>query len=373
MSVQKRTAALMTGVAMILSLAACGGDTSWAARSGESTMPAGVYILSGIDAYYDAQDALTEAGTTFDSTLSAEEVKKQILNSQVEGQPAADFIAGKTREYVHAYFAAEKLAAQQGIVISESDEAALQNNCNMVWQYSGNFYSQNGVSKDSILLMTRNYLLKNELFATLYGEGGERAVSEQEYQAYYTESRIRVRYLPLAISSGMTDEEKAALQEKANGYLQRAQSGEALSDLINEYQNELYDEAEKAAGENASSSSASSEPAERSEVAEGEYDLILTRDSTSPSKALTDEMFGAPEGEVRLVSDERAYYIAMRVDPMFSAEDYESLKPTLLEEMHGDEFQNWLIEKGSAMDITYNEDALKRFTPQKLNFKSVGD
>lgn len=369
MNVQKRAAALITGAAMVLSLAACGSNTSWAARSGESTMPAGVYILNEIDAYYDAQDALSEAGVVLESSPSSEEAKKQLLGSQVQGQPAADFIQAKTADYVRAYFAAEKLAAERGISTTEEDEAALKNNCEMVWQYSGSFYSQNGVSKDSVLLMTRNYLLKNKLFAALYEEGGERAVSEQEYQDYYLESRIRVRYLPLSVSSTMTDEEKAALQEKANGYLQRLQSGEELSALINEYQNELYDEAQKAAEESGSSSSASSEPNERPNVAEGEYDLILTRDSASPSQALTDEMFGAPEGEARLISDERAHYIAMRVDPMFSAEDYEALKPTLLEEMRGDEFQSWLIEQGSAMDIAYNDAALKRFTPKKLNFK----
>ena len=49
----------------------------------------------------------------------------------------------------------------------------------------------------------------------------------------------------------LSDEEKAALEEKANGYLERVQKGESLTDIIQEYQDELYDEAQKAAGENA--------------------------------------------------------------------------------------------------------------------------
>lgn len=375
MNGKKRAAALFTSAAMALSLAACGSSTSWAARSGQTTMPAGVYILSQIDAYYDAQDALKEAGVSWDSSSKPSEIKKLVFKSQVDGQPAEDFISQKAGEYVQTYFAAQQLAAERGVALTAEDEAVLKSNNDLLWQYSEDFYTQNGISKDSVSLMTSNYLLQNRLFSTIYGEGGERAVSEEQYQSYYTESRIRVRYLPLAISASLSDEEKAALEEKANGYLERVQKGENLTALIEEYQNELYDEmqkaAEEAAGSGSSSSTAQSEPAERPVITEGQFDLILTKDSGSPSQALTDEMFSAPEGEARLVQDENAFYIAMRVDPMFSAEDYEALKPTLLQEMKGEEFNQWLVEQGSAIEITYNAEALGRFTPQKIDFKGL--
>lgn len=375
MNGKKRVLALITSAAAALSLTACGSSTGWAARSEQVSMPAGVYILNQIDAYYDAQEALKEAGVEWDSaSTKPNDVKKLVLKNQINGQPAETFITQKTEEYVRAYFAAEKLAADRGITLSEEDEAAVKNNVDFIWQYSEEFYTQNGISRDSVSLMTRNYLLQNQLFNALYGEEGERAVSEEEYQNHYTESRIRVRYLPISLSSALSDEEKAALEEKANGYLERVQKGESLTDIIQEYQDELYDEAQKAAGENAEEGSSSqSEPAERPTITEGEYDLILTKDSSSPSKALTDEMFAAPQGEARLVKDNYALYIAVRVDPMFSTEDYEALKPTLLREMKEEEFNQWLAEQGSALNITYNEDALRRFTPQKLNFKTSAD
>lgn len=375
MNGKKRAIALLTGAAAALSLSACGADTGWAARSEQTTMSAGVYILNQIDAYYDAQEALKEAGVEWDSaSTKPNDVKKLVLKNQVNGQPAKDFISQKTEEYVRSYFAAEKLAAERGVTLTDEDESMLKNNVGMIWQYSQEFYTQNGISESSVSMMTRNYLLQNRLFTSLYGEGGERAPSEEQYQSHYTESRIRVRYLPITLSSALTDEEKAALEEKANGYLERVQKGESLTAIIEEYQNELYDEAQKAAEEAAGSSSSSqSEPAERPTVTEGQYDLILTRDSVSPSKALTDEMFAAPEGEARLIEEERALYIAVRVDPMFSAEDYEALKPTLLQEMKGEEFSQWLAEQGSALEITYNAKALSRFTPDRLNFKVSGE
>lgn len=375
MNGKQRAAALVLSAAMATSLAACGSDTSWAASYAETTMPAGVYILNQIDGYYDAQDALKEAGIAWETSMTGDELKKFVLKNEVEGRPAADYISERAAQYTRSYFAVNKLAAERGIALSAEDEAGLQNSLEQLWLYSGTFYTQNGISKDSVLLMTRNYLTQTRLFESIYGEGGEQSPSEEEYKNYYLENRVRVRYLPLTFSSSLSEEEKTALEEKANGYFERAQKGESLTVLIEEYQNELYEEALKAAEEASSSSSESSspaeeaEPAERITITEGEYDLILTRDSSAPSKTLTDEMFGAAEGEVKLVRDEQAIYIAMRVDPMFSQEDYESLKPSLLQEMKEEEFEQWLAEQGNTLEIVYNEAALKRFTPSKLNFK----
>ena len=164
MNGKKRVLALITSAAAALSLTACGSSTGWAARSEQVSMPAGVYILNQIDAYYDAQEALKEAGVEWDSaSTKPNDVKKLVLKNQINGQPAETFITQKTEEYVRAYFAAEKLAADRGITLSEEDEAAVKNNVDFIWQYSEEFYTQNGISRDSVSLMTRNYLLQNQI------------------------------------------------------------------------------------------------------------------------------------------------------------------------------------------------------------------
>lgn len=56
MTTVKKIAALGLAVLMTASLAACsmGGDTKWAAKAGDLTVPAGVYINELITAYSDA-------------------------------------------------------------------------------------------------------------------------------------------------------------------------------------------------------------------------------------------------------------------------------------------------------------------------------
>ena len=46
---KKRIGALLLGALMAASLAGCGSDTSWVAKSGDSVMSAGVYILAQMD------------------------------------------------------------------------------------------------------------------------------------------------------------------------------------------------------------------------------------------------------------------------------------------------------------------------------------
>ena len=76
---KKCTAMLLTG-AIALSCAACSGeDTAWIMRNGELEMPAGAYINSLIESYYEASSLV-------------EDSEKDVLKQQIDGKDADEWI-----------------------------------------------------------------------------------------------------------------------------------------------------------------------------------------------------------------------------------------------------------------------------------------
>lgn len=355
MNLKQRAAALAMAAVTTVSLAACGEDTTWAAKMGEETMPAGVYILNQIDAYYSLQDEVDkQKAQTAEEEGAQTESEKEInyLKEQIDGKSGSQYVTDKARAFVNEYYAVNKLFEEKGLSLSEQDRAVLQQNREMAWQYSGSFYEKNGVAQSSLDMLTENYYKRQMLFTSIYGEGGEKAVPDAELEALYTEQNVRVRYITFPLTkdgAAMTEAEAAEVEKVANSYLERAQKGENLTALINEYRK-----------------STAAEGAEVEDLAEGAGDIVLSKENTS---LVARELATAPLNELKLFHDPTAaYYVGMRVETMFDRNDFEMSKSGLLHELKQEEFDAWLFEQASGLSVTYNEAAISRYTPEKLKF-----
>lgn len=356
MNAVKGAAAILAAAMLAASLAACGTDTGWVAKSGEDTMPAGVYILSEVDSYYTAQPEWVK--TLGDSsTVPQDEAGKarQFMRADVGGITGAQKIKEEADKQTKRYFATEKLFRDRGLSLTEETENAVAQNNNMIWQYNGAFYEQNGISKNSVDLSTRNYTKRNELMTDLYAADGERPFTDEDYENYFRETRRRIRYIPFYLTddngAALSEEEEKKVEEEAGAYLERANKGEDFSALLAEYQK-------------------AQTGTDLPDTTPGAYDALVTKDSTSPSEVMIGEMFDAPENEARLVRDTGVILLCMRVDTLFNRDDFESSKAAILKEVKQDDFDAWLDEQAAALEITYNDAALKRYTPEKLNFKT---
>ena len=91
MTTVKKIAALGLAVLMTASLAACsmGGDTKWAAKAGDLTVPAGVYINELITAYSDA-------------TVDLPSDVKDPLKEQVDGVTVSQKVAEEAKAVTEA-------------------------------------------------------------------------------------------------------------------------------------------------------------------------------------------------------------------------------------------------------------------------------
>ena len=346
MKCKTRAAALLMSAAMVFSLAACGADTSRGAEHEGNKMSAGVYILSEIDAYYDALDKAPDGVTS----------PKDVMKAQIDGKTGSQFITERAVEYVKQFYTIEKLFNEKGLTFSEDTEQNIVKNTDYLWEYSQEFYERNGISKQAVSTLNQNLYKSDMLFFDLYGEGGERTVGDSEIEDYYVSTRARVRYIPFAFFDQskmemLPDEEKAKVEEKANSYFERAKAGEDMNDLIAEYETEQ---------------NGGTAPHEHTP---GMHDAIIKETSLSPSSDFVKEMFSAPIGEVKLFSDSTSYYVAVKVDPLADdRSDFEGNHAKLLQEMKKDEFDEYLLEQSKDVQVTFNDAAIKRYTPEKLKF-----
>ena len=104
----KRAAALLLAVILTFSLAGCYSENlTWAAKAGDATLPTGGYI-------YFLSSAYSEAAATVDS-------ETKVLDSQIEGMDAAEWIEDRAMLYIRQYFWIDQEMERLGLEMTEAD------------------------------------------------------------------------------------------------------------------------------------------------------------------------------------------------------------------------------------------------------------
>ncbi|MGN0665265.1 MAG: hypothetical protein ACI4KF_01930 [Huintestinicola sp.] len=288
----KRIAAAMTASAMLLSLTACGEDTTWAAVIDGTQIKAGLFIYYLQTGYYQAQSQLTanEDGTMPD-----------IYTAQIDGKDGKTWIYDYATEQMQKYAAIEAKAAEYGIEITEDEKEAAKISTESTWDYIQQFYGDDyfssvGISFESYLDAYLNDMKYNKLFDKLYSEGGDYAVSQDEIRTYMDENYALINYIEMELKDGegnlLKSEDKAERVAMAEDYIARYNAGEDF-DMLNaeytNYYNDLIAAAEAAAAE-AASDTETTETAEvealpaEAEEAESENGEVTAAETEAPAE-----------------------------------------------------------------------------------------
>ena len=163
---KKCTAMLLTG-AIALSCAACSGeDTAWIMRNGELEMPAGAYINSLIESYYEASSLV-------------EDSEKDVLKQQIDGKDADEWIKEEALKATKQNMAVCAKFNELGLSFSEQELMTCQTQAESYYEQAGENLEKNGISKDSIELLYQITYMKVKVFDAIYGEGGERKITNR--------------------------------------------------------------------------------------------------------------------------------------------------------------------------------------------------
>lgn len=346
MKVSQKLLAAFLSAAMCVGLAAChtGQDTKWVAKIGEETVPAGVYLYMLHENYYSVTGELTdEEGNQL----------KNPLKEQIDGVSASQKITEAARKDLNEYLAIDQKAAEMNVDASEEDKTQIDAMVESYWEYIGDTYAQNGVSKDSYRLAMLNNAKRTALFNAIYGEGGADPVPETELRDKYTKDVAKV----IMISRDLSTDEDAAAKEEAD---------KTARDAMGQYYKELQDGMDMEDVYYQAQRESAQDPESVTKPEPGQSFTFVIRDSSTLDQKVLDAIFAAENGKPVQVETDTSLYLFVRYDANENPEDFTSRKEALTRMLREDTFDKQVEEWGNAVTAEFNDKALQRYTPESL-------
>ncbi len=338
-----RTRIIALGMALALAVAGAGcsnEDTSWVAQAGEDTLPAGVYLVELMMGYNDAA-----------SQLYGEE---DILKGTIGDVPAPQYITDFAKLESAKLLAIRRQFQDRGLTLSDEDKEQATQYTDYLYSMGEDYYTANGVSKDSVQYINDTSMMSLNVFNDIYGEGGEKGLTKDELKQAFAEEYTRSQYMLFpkvdTLTGAALDEEAlAANKEKAESYLARALAGEHFPDLV-------YEQAVEQNGDSAGE-----------QMEDDSYDVYLQNNAGFYPSAYETAVIDAEDNEIFTVEDDYYIYLIRKLPILEAAdEDIEMYLDAVLQEMKYDEYMETVEVWASEMDIRYNTAALAAYTPAKL-------
>jgi hypothetical protein len=338
-----RTRIIALGMALALAVAGAGcsnEDTSWVAQAGEDTLPAGVYLVELMMGYNDAA-----------SQLSGEE---DILKGTIGDVPAPQYITDFAKLESAKLLAIRRQFQDRGLTLSDEDKDQATQYTDYLYSMGEDYYTANGVSKDSVQYINETSMMSLNVFNDIYGEGGEKGLTKDELKQAFAEEYTRSQYMlfpkvDTTTGAALDEDALAANKEKAESYLARALAGEHFPDLI-------YEQAVEQNGDSAGE-----------QMEDDSYDVYLQNNAGFYPSAYESAVVDAADNDIFTVEDDYYIYLIRKLPILEAAdEDIEMYLDAVLQEMKYDEYMETVEAWASEMDIRYNTAALAAYTPAKL-------
>ena len=340
MKLVKKATALLAVCAIAIGMTACGtsSGSEIVAENENTKITMGAYAYCMYSAYYQASYYVP------DST-------KSILSQEINGQPAEDWMRDRALENMKSMFVVDAKAAELGVSFTDEERKNIDTNMDSSWNTSQDFIKQlisYGVTKEGVKQLSFEFNLKyTKIFQTLYGEGGEKAVSAEDKKAHLIENYTDFAYFTKSVSS-LTDDEKTAAKEPLDSYAAAINDGSKTMEQVAE---------EYKTAENLSSDPLKTD--------------VTNLDTNTQYPQSYSEMVAALKemnpGEARVVETSSSYILVVKNDINATAD--EKLKDSdldfqILVDLKSDEYINDMnVMINSYTDYTLHEDAINSFDP----------
>ncbi len=376
----KRYAALAAAVVCAVSLTGC-SDNGYMGTVDGMEIRNGIYLSQMMTAHSSASSTVYDAREEAGDTSEIED----LFAETIDGISAEEWIKNEAVELVKYYVAVEKLFDSKGLSISDEERSEIAENVNDNWDSEsinyygfslsvqtmygyptlGEYYESIGIGKDSMKEMELNALKEDKLFLDYFTNDEEAKVSEEEINTYLSENYANVKYIEvsfkdyagISLDAEKDAEEIAALKARAQSYVDRFNAGESIIDIAYEQdlinaQNDAMVDAETAleadGAEQPEDFDAYMEEAKNSATAKKaetveELETIISKESSSLSDELTEFIWKTEaDGKAYYLEGEKSAYLVIRDDITTKTEWKENNKVYILEQVTGDEFDEYL-------------------------------
>lgn len=258
----KKITAVAAAAAVMSSMTACGENTTWGATIDGSDIPAGIFIYYLQSAYYSAQSKLNEENSASSDAIASADgttTTAAVFSSQIDGKDAKTWIYDEATKSMQEYAAIEAKFTELGLTITADEKDAAKVYCDQMWDYAGEYYTKMGISEKSYTSIYLNSQKRDKVFKTIYSEGGEYAVSDDEIKTYLDENYAMINYIAMELKDGsgnlLKSDGKAEMMSMAESYVERYKNGEDFDALNAEY-TAYYDNLKATAAEEAANAAA---------------------------------------------------------------------------------------------------------------------
>lgn len=258
----KKITAVAAAAAVMSSMTACGENTTWGATIDGSDIPAGIFIYYLQSAYYSAQSKLNEENSASSDAIASADgttTTAAVFSSQIDGKDAKTWIYDEATKSMQEYAAIEAKFTELGLTITADEKDAAKVYCDQIWDYAGEYYTKMGISEKSYTFLYLNSQKRDKVFKTIYSEGGEYAVSDDEIKTYLDENYAMINYIAIELKDGsgnlLKSDGKAEMMSMAESYVERYKNGEDFDALNAEY-TAYYDNLKATAAEEAANAAA---------------------------------------------------------------------------------------------------------------------
>lgn len=352
----KSLLAFALALLMVLALGGCtlNKGTTWIAKSGDVTIPAGMYILNLSNSY---SSAIAKLQTQYAADAQSVNVK-DLWKNNLDGKTLDSWVTDETKTSMKNYIAILNRFNELGFSFDKADQALIDQEIEKYWSEGSDDYLKTGVSKDSIRLQVESRYRSRMIFNSIYGVGGEKSVSDDVLKDYYAKNYNDVQYYSISLK-GSDDKalEGDALQKRkdlADTMIARARAGEDFVAILKE--------AERTAL--SLGGTAEADLPDRNDDA-FDYTISSATKSYYP-EALVTAVKEMKAGDMKVITTDTALILVKKLDLMADAEKFAASRESILSQAKNEEFLATVSEWGSSIEMNFNDAAVKRYSAKKM-------
>ena len=235
--------AVLAAVMLLGALAGCsaprltiGGVSGKAADIGDTELSAGEYLAYLYNAYYNlyySQGLYMYASyyDVWDQTYTYGE------GDDAEKLKLAEYIKRTAQDSAVRQYALEGMMKKYDVSWDADEEKKIDESLKDVGKDA---YMSLGISNDHFISVYKKLNLnESSLFYTLYGEGGQREVSEADRKAYFEKNYLSYKIISIALTGSdgkeLDDAGKKKITDRLDGYLAKYEETKNFEAVVDQY------------------------------------------------------------------------------------------------------------------------------------------
>ena len=299
-----------------------------------------------------------------------------LLEEKLNDGTVEDYTNQYAIDMCRQYVVVEHLFNELGLEVSAEDEALIKAQVRNTWNDSKESLESIGISESTLRKVITSRIKEDLVFEAYYEVGGIKGTTEETIKDHLSDDYARIKFMTFNFAESIEDAIDEAVKNDqlalAQSYLDRANAGEDMNALIEEYnayleslkEEETTDE-ETADNETADETEDETVEAETEDEEADPYlnETLLHVDGTYPSEKFVGYVFNnCKVGEYSLIQDDINFYLVQRLDILERNDIYENYRDSLIAEIYDSDYTKLINETLAKYDIDINEKSVKRYT-----------